>query len=240
MKKSLAIIRKMILVAFLFMATTCLTGCNILFRSVKAVVEATSTAAEVLITGDVKRGQPSNNQNNSAASAPQYQSSSYYNQQVPSKPSQHYEAPRAKVSRIKKSIDSRIAEARVMCGELEMEKKHLQSKLKKKLSAKEKKNVKDDIQIKTTAIQVFNMSIKKLSSRRLTLAEAESVSNNLDSINRLIDDKFIAEVDRTINDLDDLIRKARERKQLARDQLDGLHDRVKSPTHKNPRKGGYS
>jgi len=186
MNRFLADCTKASICATILMAATSLTGCQTSTYNSRMSNEVTGT----------------------------YTNQGYSNQQVVyrSEPRPVYSHPQAMVSAQRpvpssRSIEAMLTEAKAASNKFENDIRELKKKLgSKRLGARARKIISEDIQIKMDFINAVKIITGRLADKKIRLAYAEGLVRDIDLVRKIIDDRFIAEVDQEISRLNDLLR----------------------------------
>jgi hypothetical protein len=106
-----------------------------------------------------------------------------------------------------RTVDMMISEAKAACEKFEQDIKNLKKKLgSKKVGPKARKIINEDIQIKNGFISAVSIISNRLSDKRVRLAYSTSLVQDLDRYRRIIDDRFLSEIDDEIKRLNTLLK----------------------------------
>jgi hypothetical protein len=106
-----------------------------------------------------------------------------------------------------RAIDEMINEARAASQKFASDIWELKKKLgSKRLSARARKIITEDIQVKSDFINAVNIISGRLSDKRVRLAYAQGLVLDLDRFRQIVDDRFITEIDQEILRLNSLLK----------------------------------
>jgi hypothetical protein len=111
----------------------------------------------------------------------------------------------AQVPQLKQLINTKIAEAQLICAENDVAISELRKKLNLDLESNEREEIEDDIDWKVSYNSLVEKLIKRLSKSRMRIERAEMMISDLERVQGLIDEKFLAELDQAIQEMNSLL-----------------------------------
>jgi len=111
----------------------------------------------------------------------------------------------AYVPQLKQLINTKIAEAQLICAENDVAISELRKKLNLDLESNEREGIGDDIDWKVSYNSLVEKLIKRLSKSRMRIERAEMMISDLERVQGLIDEKFLAELDQAIQEMNSLL-----------------------------------
>jgi len=115
----------------------------------------------------------------------------------------------AQVPQLKQLVDTKIAAAQQVSAETQIAISQLRKKLNDDgLDANERELIQEDIDWKQDLSNLVEKMINRLAKCRIRIETAEMMIADFDQVQKVIDTKFLAEVDATIQDLDRLLHRS--------------------------------